>query len=509
MIVEGKDIRSAVREDVDVCIIGSGAGGSTVAGELAGRGLSVVVLEEGGAYFKKDFTGRVKDSFAKLYRNQGTDASTGVPAVIVPTGKCLGGTTVINMGTCFRAPDTVLQDWARMGLQDYGPDKMAPYYDRVEEEMSIQEVKPEVMGRAGELIAEGALKLGLHPRPIRRNVSDDCKGCGNCAYGCTEDAKLSMIVNAIPRAEKAGVVFYCDARAEVLVHDGEKITGVHGRVLDRETGAFLHNLDIAARVVVLSAGALHTPALLLNNGIGNKSGQVGKNLKLHLCTRAMGIFDEVVNANKGVCQNLYIDDYQDQGIMLEATFSGPAIQLAGTIGQGKKLWELCKKYKHMAAIGIMISEKRSGRVRADGKGNPVLTFQVSQEDAETMHKAMIISDRILFAAGANKVVNLNFATPEVNAITELDALAREKTKASDFVMMAFHPQCSCRMGVNPKKSVVGPGGESHDLKNLYIADASVFPTSLGVNPQETVWALSIRTAQAIAQNVFQDRSASD
>lgn len=506
MIIEGKDVKGTVREDVDVCIVGSGAGGSVVARDLSRLGLSVVVLEEGGAYSRKDFSGRVREAFSTLYRNQGADASTGVPSVIVPTGKCLGGTTVVNMGTCFRAPDSVLLEWEKGGLEGYGPADMAPLYDRVEEEMSIQPVRPEVMGKNGEIIAEGAKKIGLHPQPIRRNVSDACKGCGNCAYGCTEDAKQSMILNAIPDADRAGAVFYCDTRAKNLVHDGEKITGVHATVKDRETGAFLHNVDIAAKVVVLAAGALHTPALLLKEDVANKSGQVGRNLKLHLCARTIGIFDEVIDGQYGVCQNLYIDDYLDQGIMLEATFTGPASQIPGIAGVGKEFWDICKSYRHMASLGIMISEKSAGRVRADDGGNPIITFHVGQEDAETLHKAMIISDRILFAAGARKIINGNFAVPVVNSVTELEGLARQKTKASDFTLMAFHPQCSCRMGTNPKKSVVGPTGECHDLKSLYIADASVFPTSLGVNPQETIWAIAAKVAESIARDAFNKSS---
>lgn len=502
MIIEGKDIHSGVREEVDVCIIGSGAGGAMAAKILAERGLSVVVLEEGGAYFRKDFTGRIKDSMATMYRNQGADATTNMPVVAVPTGKCLGGTTVINMGTCFRAPDHVLRSWEESGLEGYGPEGMAPYYDLIEEEMSIQPVKPEQMGRGGEIIAEGAKKLGLHPRPLRRNVSDDCKGCGNCAYGCLEDAKQSMIVKVIPAADKAGAKFYCDTRANLILHDGEKVTGVTARVMDRETGAFLYNADIWAKVVVLAAGALHTPALLLKNGIANRSGQVGKHLKLHLCARTVGIFDELIDSHRGVCQNLYIDDYLDQGIMLEATFTGPASQLVGLIGIGAELWDLCKDYRHMASLGIMISEKGEGRVRSDGEGNPIMTFDITKEDAETLYKAMIYADRILFMAGAKKVVNGNFKFPVVENMTELDKILREKTRIQDFMILAFHPQGSCRMGANKKKSVVGPDGQTHDLKNLFIADASIFPTSLGVNPQQTIWALAHRVAENIAKNVF-------
>jgi len=499
MIVRGSEIRECIREDVDVCIVGSGAGGATAARELAQRGLRVVVLEEGPAISSRDFTGRIKDSFKNLYRNTGADATNGIPAILVPTGKCLGGTTVVNMGTCFRAPDRILRGWVEQGLSDYSPEAMAPLYDEVEEEMSVQPVKPEVMGRGGEVIAQGANKLGLHPRPIRRNVSDACRGCNNCAYGCQQDAKQSMILTAIPDADRAGATFYCDTRAETLVHDGDKITGVHARVRTPDGCHFLP-LDIAAKVVILAAGALHSPALLLRNKLGGN--QVGRNLKLHLCMRAIGLFDEVINSFRGVCQNLYIDDYVDQGIMLEATFTGPASQMPGIVGVGPDLWEICKNYRHMASVGIMISEKGAGRVRADGDGDPLMTFSVTQEDADTLHRAMVIADRILFMAGARRVINGNFAVPAVEKMADLDVLARAHSKPSDFLMMAFHPQGSCRMGAKPKKSVVGPDGQCHAIKNLYLADGSIFPTSLGVNPQETIWALSKKISRAIARDVF-------
>ena len=500
MIVSGKDILGSVREDVDVCIIGSGAGGATAARELAQLGLRVVVLEEGPVVSSKDFVGsNIKEAFKHLYRNTGADTTTGIPSILVASGKCLGGTTVVNMGTCFRAPDRILNGWKEQGLTEYGPEGLAPLYDEVEEEMSVQPVKPEVMGRGGQIIAEGATKLGLHPRPIRRNVNNNCHGCGNCAYGCEQDAKQSMILNAIPDAVKAGAVFYCDTRAETLVHDGERITGVHGRVVT-EDGCAFHPVDIAAKAVIMSAGALHTPSLMRKNGVGGN--QVGRNLKLHLCFRTIGIFDEIIDSFHGVCQNLFIDDYVDQGIMLESTFTGPASQMPGIVGVGKDLWDIAKNYRHMASVGIMISEKGTGRVRADGEGNPIMTFSVTKGDAETLHKAMIIADRILFMAGAKRVINGNFEVPTVEKMADLDVIARKQSKASDFLMMAFHPQGSCRMGVNPKKSVVGPDGQCHQMKNLYLADASIFPTSLGVNPQETIWALTKKISRGIARDVF-------
>ena len=501
-IIEGKEIREAVRENADVCVIGSGAGGAVIAKELAERGARVIVLEEGGAFFRRHFTGVIKESMATLYRNFGLDTSAGIPSVVVPTGKCLGGTTVINMGTCFRTPAKVLEEWKAQGLPGYSEAELAPYYDRVEKIANVQEVKPEIMGRNGEIIAEGARRLGLHPRPLRRNVSDDCKGCGNCAYGCLEDAKQAMILNYIPMALAAGATFYCDTRAETIIHDERCISGISAKVVDRETGDFRHHAEISADVVVVAAGALNTPALLLKNKLANRSGQVGRNLKIHLCARVLGIFDEVIDAHHGVCQSLYIDDYLDQGIMLEATFTGPSTQLPGLPGFGRELWELVAAYGHMASIGVMVSDTSTGRVRADARGNPILSYNVNPEDAETIKKAAMISARILFAAGAKKVILTGYGQPALQSMAEVEKLQDRKAHATDLGLMAFHPMGTCRMGVHRKSSVVDANLETHDLRNLFVADASVFPASLGVNPQETIWAVATKCADYIASHML-------
>ena len=502
-IIEGKDIKSAVREETQVCIIGSGAGGAMVARKLAEHSVRVIVLEEGGVYNSKNYPKTPREVIMKMYRNLGMDATIGIPSIIVPTGKCLGGTTVINMGTCFRVPDWIYQKWQEMGIEGWSKAELDPYYDIVEKIMSVQPVKPEVMGGNGEIIAEGARKLGLHPKPIRRNVNDNCKGCDNCSYGCREDAKQAMHLNCIPYAVERGVKFYCDTKAEIILNDGERVIGVQGSIRDRETGAFRHHIDIACDVVVLCAGALNTPVLLLKNKIANSSGQVGKNLKIHLCGRASGIFEQYIDGHHGVGQCLYIDDYAEElGIMLEATFTGPASEFPGYPGFGAEFCQLVKEYRKTATVGVMVSDTSSGRVTVGIDGEPMMTYNMNQKDADTLKKAMLISARILFAAGAKKVLTTTSVFPIINSLAEVEKFQDIKVSPSHFLLMAFHPMGTCRMGADAKKSVVNLNLEAWDLKNLFIADASVFPTSLGVNPQETIWAFAYRCAEHIVNNVL-------
>jgi len=500
-IIEGKSIKSAVREKADVCIIGSGAGGAVVAKELAEAGLKVVVLEEGPNYSSKDYPRSAFECVSMLYRNQGLDTTIGAPVVVVPTGKCLGGTTVINMGTCFRLPDYTHKKWEQMGIKGYSAKELEPYYERVEELTSVRPVGLDVMGKNGEIIAEGAKKLGLHPMPIRRNVNERCRGCGDCSIGCKQDAKESMILNYIPRAVEMGAKFYCDAKAEFIVHDKEKVLGVRGSIRDRETGIFRHAIEIGSDIVVIAAGALNTPVLLLKSEICNSSGQVGKNLKLHLCGRAIGVFDQIIDGYKGVGQCLYIDDYAELGIMLEATFTAPGSEFPGIAGFGKELWDDLKNYRHMACVGVMVSDTSAGKVTVGPDGEPMMTYNTNQRDADTLKKAMLISARILFAVGAKKVFTSTTCFPQIKSLVEVEKLQDLKVDATQFLLMAFHPMGTCRMGTDPKKSVVNLDMQTHDLENLYIADASVFPTSLGVNPQETIWAFATKCAENIVKKL--------
>jgi choline dehydrogenase-like flavoprotein len=501
-VIEGKDLKGSVREEVDVCVIGSGAGGAVMAKELAEKGAKVLVLEEGGAFFKDTYPKTIKDCFMKLYRNQGMDSTVGIPAVIVPTGKCLGGTTVINMGTCFRLPPTTHKKWEDLGIKGYSAEDLAPYYDQVEKLMSIHQIPANVMGKNAEMIAEGARRMGLHPKPLNHNINENCKGCGTCSYGCREDAKQAMTLNFIPWAIKHGAKFYCDCKAEHILHDQGRVLGVQGSVRDRDTGMFRHHIEIAADLVILAAGAVNTPVILLKNNICNASGEVGKNLKLHLCGRVIGFFDEIIDGHHGVGQSLGVDDFKELGIMLEATFTGPASELPGFPGFGKEFWDLAKDFRKIVSLGVMVSDTSKGKVTVGVDGEAMMTYNMNQADTETIRKSMLISARILFAAGAKKVITSTSCFPIINSPTDVERFSDKKVHPGDFNTMAFHPMGTCCMGTQKKKSVVDLNLESWEIKNLFITDASVFPTSLGVNPQETIWAFAEKCATHISKNVL-------
>ena len=219
-------------EDADAVVIGSGAGGAAVAKELAEAGLSVVVLEEGGYFTRKDFTGPPWERLQRFYRANGSTLALGVPTIPLPLGKAVGGTTLINSGTCFRTPDRVLEAWgSRFGIEGIDPGSMRPFFDRVERIMHVKPVPEELLGENARVFRRGVQALGLHGEPIRRNI-DGCRGCGVCAFGCPSDAKQATHISYLPRAQKHGTSIYVHTRAErILVEDG-RARGVVASLLD-------------------------------------------------------------------------------------------------------------------------------------------------------------------------------------------------------------------------------------------------------------------------------------
>jgi len=500
MIVQSKEINRDIVENVDVCVIGSGAGGAVVGAELAEAGFKTVILEEGGYYTPKDFNQKLIDMYPLLYRDNGGSSALGVPAVIIQTGRCIGGTTTINSGTCFRTPEKILQDWEKNhGLEGINSKYLDPFFTRVEKIINVEPGAPDVIGKNAMILEKGMKALGLSGGPISRNAKG-CKGCGVCILGCPEGAKQSMDISYIPRASQAGAKVYADCRADKLVVKNRRADGVEGVVLNRETRKPAYKFKINAKIVVVSGGAIMTPLLLLKNRLANGNGEVGKNLRLHPCSRVAGIFKEEVEAWKGVLQSFYIDSYRDEGIMFEATslpLSGLALAMPYF---GLKQKELMAQYRNLADVGYLISDTSSGRVRTGLGQEPFITYQINQTDHEKSVRAAAILSEILFAAGAEKVLSPIAGLSLIESPKDVKKIREMKIKKHYLDYMSFHPMGTCRMGKDPKKSVVNRELESHEVKGLFICDASILPTSTLVNPQMTIMAFATRFGFWLKEN---------
>lgn len=503
MIKEYQAITDHVTESADVCIIGSGAGGAVAAKELAERGLEVVVLEEGGYYTTRNFNQDPGDMLSMMYRDAGTTLAFGLPPVSIPLGKCVGGTTTINSATCFRTPPEVIAAWARAhDCRGLAYDALVPYFERVEREINVTELSEEVLGNVYQIVKRGARALGLTVRPLKHNVKG-CEGAGVCQWGCVKGAKQSMEVTYIPKADQAGARIYANCRARRIVTENGRVQAVEGIFIDPATGGRRrYRMRVRARVVCAAMGALITPAFLLKNRLANTSGQVGQGLTIHPCGRVVAEMDEVVDGHHGVSQGGQIDAFRSEGIMLEGIFLPPAIMAMALPGVGEDHKYLARHYRNLAAFGVMVSDSTRGRVRPGMCGYAYTAFySLNQADAEKLHKGIGYTAEIFFAAGAKRVFTGCYAMPTLNTRDDLKAFKALKVKPADFEIMAFHPLGTCRMGHDPRTSVVDLNLESHDIKGLFCTDGSPFPTSLGVNPQVTIMAFANRAADYIAAQI--------
>ena len=488
-------------EDADVVVIGSGAGGSVMAKELAETGLSVIVLEEGGYFTRADFAGPPWERFQRFYRANGTTVALGLPTIPLPLGKAVGGSTLINSGTCFRTPDRVLQAWgSEWGIEGIDTASMLPFFERVERILHVMPVPEELLGENARVFRRGVNELGLHGAPIPRNI-DGCRGCGVCAFGCPSDAKQSTHISYLPRAQRHGATIYARCKAEQIIVSDGKARGVVATLLDPATGEPRAKLTVRAKIVVVAAGAVHTPALLQANALANRSGELGRNLRIHPAAGVGAWMPEDVYGWRGTLQPYYVDDWHaSHDIMIEVTSSVPGIGAGTMPGTGQFTKEILAQYKHLASAGLFVSDTSSGRVRRAGKGEPVVTYKLNKLDTRKLVRGIVHTAEIFFAAGAQQVFTGLPGKGFVSNPKELEDVREEAVKPGALRLTAFHPVGTARMGADPSKTVVGPWGECHDVANLFVADASVMPGCPTVNPQISIMAFATRSADHIVRH---------
>jgi len=465
----------------DVVVVGSGAGGAVAARELAAAGLDVVVLEEGEQFDRRDFQGPLPDRLRRFYRGNGLTFTIGNPVISLPMGMGVGGSTLINSGTCFRTPDWILRDW---GLD---PDELAPLFAEVERVIGVAPVPAETMGANGETLEAGRVALGYSGGPIARNARE-CHGSGVCAFGCPLDAKQGMHVSYLPLAAAAGARIYSGCKVTRLSVEAGRVVGVAGP-----------KVRVRARRVVLAAGAVQTADLLLRNRLANSSRQVGRNFRIHPGCGVLGVFDRDLFAWRGVMQSTYVDEKLREGVLLEATYPPPGVgySAGGLPEVGLPLKDMLARYRQTAACGLIISDSGSGRVWA-GPGGPLLLYSLDPRDTAKTLAGIALAAEVYLAAGAKEVHTLLPGLPPVRSRADLRGIIEGRWRASDLKLSAYHPMGTCRLGADARSSVVDEYGNAWDVPGLVLADASILPGSTAVNPQITIMALATRVARRLA-----------
>jgi choline dehydrogenase-like flavoprotein len=479
-------------ERCDVVVVGSGAGGAAAARALAERGLDVIVVEQGQYHDASTYSTDPIEALPMLYRDAGLTFCEGRPAIPLPLGRCIGGTTVINSGTCFRTPDDVLVRWRDDFGIGWGTD-LEGEFEQLERDLLVKPVDPANAGRNAALCRAGAEAIGASNGPIARNAGD-VVCCGTCPAGCALDAKQAMHVSELPRAVAAGCRIRAGVAAEAVIVEQGKAAGIRCR---SSSGRY----EVRAPAVVLAGGAIGTPELLLSQGIANSSGRVGSNLMIHPACWVGAGFDEEVRGWDGVMQSWHVDEWDDRGLFLEATFTPFAFGAHWLPGAGEALTRRIGRYDRMTVIGVHLSDRNSrGRVRVSA-GRTRIGYRLSEQDAQAIGYGIARAAEIHFAVGAAEVY------PQVAGISTVtkDAgpglLDRARVRPRDLRLEAFHPMGTTRMGKDPATSVVSPTGQTHDVPGLYAADAGIFPTSLRVNPMLTIMACARKIAANLADRL--------
>jgi choline dehydrogenase-like flavoprotein len=501
-IREGRVHDGDLELDADVVVVGSGAGGAVVATELAEAGHRVIVLDEGPHVPLEQYKSmRPSEHLRRVWRDGGMTVALGVggsPTINVTMGRCIGGSSMLTGGVCFRTPDHVLDVWSReRGLTELTPRGLEAAFESVERAIHVEEVPLSMRSRSTELFAEGARAKGFELKSLRRNTRG-CNGCGRCNFGCPHGAKMSVDLSYLPRARRAGAMIWSDCLVDSITIEGGRATGVVGRLIGRDPpGLFrrppTRRLRVRAKRVVCAAGAYHSPLLLMRSGLGKRSPALGRNMTVHPAFRMFARFDEEVRGWRGALQSAYTDHFESEGITMVGLFV-PAGVLAATMpGFGPDHVRRAALVPHLSVFGGMIHDEGGGVVRRGPGREPLVTYRMSARDRARIPRVVELMAEIFFAAGAREVFPPILGQGGVSA-DELHKLDVARVPPTMIECSSQHPLGSCRMGAEPNDSVVDPNGQTWEVENLTVADGSVIPTSLGVNPQLSIMAMATRIA---------------
>ena len=510
-ILNGETIEASQNLEADVVIIGSGAGGGISAEILSKQGLKVIVVEEGALRTSLHFEMHEKKAYPELYQENAARKTLN-KGINILQGRTVGGSTTVNWTSSFRTPDEVLKHWrSEYQAKGLSTNEMKPWFEWAEKRLNVHQWQL-APNENNHLLKLGAESLGWHASVISRNVKA-CLNLGYCGMGCPVNAKQSMLVTTIPTALEQGATLITRARAHQLVHDNHQVSGVVLHLMDQlghqRAGI---ELKVHARHVILSAGAIGSPAILLRSKVPDPYGLIGSRTFLHPVTGSAALFEQEVAGFSGAPQSIYSDEHlwpkdASLGFKLEVPPLHPLLISTVVNGFGAEHFKVMKQFSHLQATLALHRdgfhpESAGGQVVLDEYGYPHLDYVMSNYMWQGMKKSYFAMAELQFAAGA-KTVQAMHADSEMmanwkQAKKELQQLSMQNIKVKLF---SAHVMGGCRLGDDPKNAVVNSQLEHHQLQGLSIIDGSVFPTSVGVNPQLSIYGLSAKSATALAERI--------
>ncbi|MCC7112500.1 MAG: GMC family oxidoreductase [Deltaproteobacteria bacterium] len=506
MIFDAASLGRDLSLETDLVVVGSGAGGMTAAMAAAEKGVQTLVLEGGEYLLPADMSQREEQMFARLFQESGARTTTD-RAVKIFQGRGVGGSTLHNINLCKRIPAGIRAHWQKVhGLAKLPAATWDALYDEVEKLIAVAPIAPEARSAHNRMLERGVAALGWQGGALSHNRTG-CMSSGFCEVGCRYNAKNNAMKVMLPRAIAAGAQLLSNCVAVRVLHEGGAARGVEAVALDPTTRQPLHRVTVRAKRVCLAASATGTAALLLRSGVPDPSGVTGTTLRVHPALIAAGDFDEELRAWEGIPQSyectehLQLDDPEDKDAhraWVLTAFAHPVATATMVPGHGAAHRRLMERYAHLGVLTAMIHDRTSGRVRPDGDFGVKLDYWPDEGDRRELSLGLWSCVKLLFAAGARSVV---VPTREPRALTAADDLEPLKTlpiEKGEIDVTAVHPMSTVPMGDDPKRAPVGSDGKHHHLQNLWVADASLFPGSIGVPPQVSVYAMGLHVGRALA-----------
>ncbi|MED5622130.1 GMC family oxidoreductase [Ideonella sp. BN130291] len=496
----------------DVAIVGSGAGAGITAELLTAAGLDVLIVEEGPLKSSSDFRQLESEAYPSLYQESASRQSAD-KAITILQGRCVGGSTTVNWTSSFRTPPETLRYWQQQfGLGGLDEHSMAPWFAQAEKRLNIApwEVAP---NENNDLLRRGAQALGIPAAGIRRNVKN-CWNLGSCGMGCPTNAKQSMLITTIPAALERGARLWVQTRAQSLELANGRVRALLCQPMNdagQPTGTLVR---VNAKHYVVAGGAINSPALLLRSGAPDPHGALGRRTFLHPTVLSSSVFDHRVEPWSGAPQTVYTDHFLHvaaidgpMGYKLEAPPVHPLIYTSKQVGLGREQVDRLKSYPNTHMLLALLrdgfhAESPGGRVGLRPDGSAVLDYPLTDFVMEGARRALLSMAELQFAAGAQTVMPLHELALPYRSWSEARAAIQALPMKPLLTRVASaHVMGGCGMAGDERHGVVRPDGLHWQIDNLSVHDGSLFPTSIGANPQLSIYGLTNRLATQLAKRL--------
>ncbi len=477
---------------------------------MSAAGLSVILVEEGPLRTARDFNMSEAQAYPDLYQESAA-RKTKDKAINIFQGRCVGGGTTVNWTSSFRTPPTTLGYWADvLHLAGFSEADMAPWFERVETRLSVA---PWTMApnANNDTLARGAAAIGVRTGTIRRNVKG-CANLGYCGMGCPLDAKQSMLVTTVPAALARGATLVTRARAQAFVRDGERVSSLDCVAMD---AAGVHptqrRITLRAGTYIAAAGAIGTPGLLLRSRLPDPHAVLGKRTFLHPVVASAALMEDEVAAYYGAPQSVYSDHFLDTmpvdgpiGFKLETPPLHPVLAAITLPNHGAPHARWMRELPRLQAMLALLRDgfhpaSPGGTVTLAADGTPVLDYPLTPYLWDGARRALAVMAEIQFAAGAVQVMPIH------GDGTAYRSWRAARTAIAGFTLaplvtpvVSAHVMGGCPLGADARRAVVDTNGRHHQVANLYVVDGSLFPTSIGANPQLSIYAVAARLAGGLA-----------